>query len=440
MSALQPSPVENWFLNGPPKAELPCLSCVGPSAEDEPLTIEVAARRFPALNRRVGEHRLVYLDNAATTQKPDVVIDTLAHYYREHNANVHRGVHTLSEESTAAYEHARREVAEFLGAPSARQLVFTRGATEAINLVAQGWARPRLQPGDEILLTEMEHHSNLVPWQMVARDTGARLRYVGLHPDGTLRLDEFQALLSNRTRLVAVTHLSNVLGTINPIGEITRAAHRVGAFVLVDGAQSVAHLPVNVQELGCDFFAFSGHKLFGPTGIGGLYGTEGALETLTPVQGGGDMILRVEWHGATWNEIPYRFEAGTPPIAQAIGLGVAVQFLNRLGMEKVAAYEAALTQETLARLDSVAGLTLYGRARDRGSVFAFSLAGLHPHDVAQFLDFQGLAVRAGHHCAQPLMSRLGVPATTRASLALYNTLADVEALVRGLEAARERFA
>lgn len=395
---------------------------------------------FPILSRRVHGRPLIYLDNAATTQKPRPVIQALVDYYERTNANVHRAVHALGEEATERYEGARRKVAEFIGAPSPECIVFTRNATEAINLVSWAWAQPHLRPGDEILTTLMEHHSNLVPWQRVARETGAVLRHIPLTADGRLDLSALDGLLTERTRLVAVTHMSNVLGTINPVAELARRAHAVGARILVDGAQSVPHLPINVQELGCDFLAFSGHKMLGPTGIGVLYIRPEVLEELDPFLRGGEMVREVWPDRATWTDPPLKWEAGTPNIADAIALGVAVDYLQALGMERVREHEKELTRYALERfreLEDREGLVVYG-PRDlevRGGILSFHHPEVHPHDLATLLDRQGIAVRAGHHCAMPLTRLLGVPATTRASFYIYNTPEEVDALVEALRQA-----
>ncbi|MBI4354984.1 MAG: cysteine desulfurase [Candidatus Omnitrophica bacterium] len=397
---------------------------------------------FPILSRQVHGKPLVYLDNAATTQKPHHVIEALRRYYEESNANVHRGIHTLAEEATALYEQAREQVAHFIHAPSARSIVFTRGSTEAINLVAQAWGRWALKPGDEILLTEMEHHANLVPWQLIAQATGATLQFVGLTADGTLDLAHAQALLSERTKLFAVTHISNVLGTINPVADLIRQAHAVGALVLVDGAQSVPHLPVDVQELDCDFLVFSGHKMLGPTGIGVLYGRPELLEAMPPFQGGGEMISNVWLDHATWNEIPWKFEAGTPHIAGAVGLGAAMEYLSALDMAAVRAHEQSLVAYALSAFERLNhDIMIYGPKDPalRGGVIAFNYQNIHPHDVGQFLDGEGVAIRAGHHCAKPLMRRLGVVATARASFYLYNTTQDADRLIAALQKTKETF-
>ena len=401
--------------------------------------VEKLRGEFPALHQSVHGKPLVYLDNAATTQKPLAVLDAMRRFYEKDNANVHRGIHTLAERATAAYEEARLKVARFLGTPCNAQVIWTRGTTESINLVAYAWARPRLKEGDEILLTEMEHHSNLVPWQMVAEDTGARLKFIPIREDFTLDLDRLDELITPRTRLVGVTHMSNVLGTINPVKEIAAAAHAVGARVLVDGAQSVPHMPVDACSLDCDFLAFSGHKMLGPTGIGVLYAKLDALEEMRPFHGGGEMIDQVSLTHSTYKPVPYKLEAGTPPIAEAIGLGAAVDYLADLGMENVQAHEQAVTARALEVLQEIEGVRIHGPLTNRGGTISFSLEGVHPHDLATIVDSEGVAVRAGHHCAQPLMRWLGVPATTRASFYLYNTLEEAKALGRTVRKAREIF-
>jgi cysteine desulfurase/selenocysteine lyase len=383
---------------------------------------------------------LVYLDSAATSQKPRVVLEALRRYYEEYNANVHRGLYRIAEQATLAYEEARAKVARFLGARP-EEVVFTRGTTESVNLVAYAYGDAFVQEGDEILLTEMEHHSNLVPWQRLAERRGARLRFLRVRSDGTLDLDPLDRLLSERTRLVAITHQSNVLGTINPVRYVADRAHAVGAVVLVDGAQSVPHMPVRVADLGCDFLAFSGHKMCGPTGIGVLWGRAEVLDRMPPFHGGGEMIERVELERSTYKAPPHRFEAGTPNIADAIALGVAVDYLEGVGMEAVREHEKSLVRYLLAQLREVDGVRVYGPQDPevRGGAVAFTVEGVHPHDVAQVLDGEGVCVRAGHHCAQPLHRALGVAATTRASVYLYNTPEDVDALVRGLERVRRFF-
>jgi cysteine desulfurase/selenocysteine lyase len=392
---------------------------------------------FPALHQQVNGRPLVYLDNAATTQKPQAVLDALLGFYSRDCANVHRGVHALSQRATDAYEGARETVARFLNARP-REIVFTRGTTEAINLVAYSYGS-RLSPGDEILITELEHHSNIVPWQMLAERTGARLRVAPINDRGEIILEEFQRLLGPRTRIVAVAHVSNALGTVNPVEEICRLAHTYGARVLVDGAQAVPHLAVDVRALDCDFYAFSGHKIYGPTGIGVLFGRWELLEAMPPYQGGGDMIRSVTFEKTLYNDPPYRFEAGTPHIAGAIGLAAAIEYVTRLGLEEIRRHEQQLLQAATRALEEIPGVRIVGTAAHKAAVVSFVLDGVHPHDVATVLDHEGVAVRAGHHCAQPLMERFGLPATTRASFALYNTLEEVDALARAVRRARELF-
>ncbi len=401
------------------------------------MTLERLRADFPILSRTIHGKPLIYLDSAATAQKPRQVLDALRAYYERSNANVHRSIHTLGEEATELLEAARDRVRAFIGAAEREEIVFTRGTTDAINLVAQSWGRRALQPGDEILLTEMEHHSNLVPWQLLAKETGAALRFIPVTDEGFLDLGALDRLLSPRTRLLAVTHVSNVLGTINPIAALVARAREVGARVLVDGAQAVPHLPVGVRGLGCDFYVFSGHKMLGPTGIGVLYGRREVLEPMAPAWGGGEMIREVWLDHATWNDLPWRLEPGTPPIAGAVGLAAAIDYLETVGLAAVREHEAALTRLALERLRQVEALTLYGPldAAAKGGVLAFNLAGVHPHDLAAALDLDGIAVRAGHHCAQPLMRRLGMVGTARASFYLYNTADEVEALVAALSRA-----
>ena len=382
---------------------------------------------------------LVYLDSAATSQKPQGVIDAISGFYSSDNANVHRGVHYLSERATEAYEGARAKVRGFLNAAHAEEIVFTRGTTESINLVAQTHAKTHLGEGDEVLITAMEHHSNIVPWQTICTERGARLRVAPIDDAGELLLDELDALVGPRTKLVAVTHVSNVLGTINPIRRIVDIAHARGARVLVDGAQAAPHLGIDVQAMGCDFYALSGHKMYGPTGIGVLYGRSELLEEMPPYQGGGDMIASVSFESTVYNKVPYKFEAGTPDLAGAVGLGAAIEFLEGLGHEALAAHEHDILAYAIEALSSVPGLRLVGTARAKASVISFLFDGVHPHDIGTILDRQGIAIRAGHHCAQPLMSRLGVAATARASLGCYNTRQDIDALVAGLDTVRETF-
>jgi cysteine desulfurase / selenocysteine lyase len=405
--------------------------------------VEAVRADFPALH--VPHHEgvpLVYLDNAASSQKPRSVIEALDTYYSSYNANVHRGIHKLSEAATAAYEEARIKIKRFINAGNRREVIFTRDTTESINLVAQTWGRANLKPGDVVVSTVMEHHSNIVPWQILAAEKGCTVRYVPVLPNGTLDMDELARLLRDEpVKLVAVMHVSNVLGTINPVAQIAKMAHDAGALILVDGAQSVPHMSIDVQALDVDFFAFSGHKMIGPTGIGILYGKREYLDAMPPWQGGGDMISRVTLNGSTWNDLPYKFEAGTPIIAGAIGLGYAVDYLNKLGMNNVHAHECDVTAYALDRLAEVPGLTVYGPEADqKGAVAAFSMEGIHAHDVAQLLDAEGIALRAGHHCAMPLHDELGIPATARASFYLYNTTAEVDALIEGLYKAKKAFA
>ena len=396
-------------------------------------------RDFPIFDRRIDGKKLVYLDNAATSQKPRQVIQTLTEYYERHNANIHRGVHHLAEEATAAYEEARQKVARFLGAPDTAGLIFTRGTTEAINLVAYAWGRKFLREGDEVVLTEAEHHSNLVPWQLAARATGATLRFIPIREDSTLDMEEAERLIGPRTRLVGCIHASNVLATINPVEELTRMAHDAGALMLVDGAQSAPHLPVDMEKLGCDFFACSGHKMLGPTGVGLLWGRQEILEDMDPFMGGGEMIREVRLDHSTWNDLPYKFEAGTMNIAQAVGLGAATDYLDKLGMQNVREHESRLGEYAYRRLSEIEGITVYGPKIDRTGLISFSLPDVHPHDLSQLLDDKGIAIRSGHHCAQPLMRRLGVAATARASFYLYNNEEEVDALVEVLVHAREFF-
>jgi cysteine desulfurase/selenocysteine lyase len=383
----------------------------------------------------------VYLDNAATSQKPRQVIDELVRYYENYNANIHRAVHCLGEEATAAYEEARAKVAKFINAPSPECVIFTRNTTEAINLVAYTWGRANVREGDEILLTQMEHHSNLIPWQRLAAEKGAKIRYVEMTDQQTLALDGLENLFEARTRIMAMPHVSNSMGTINPVEKIAPEARRNGTAFLVDGAQGAPHLPVDVQAIGCDFYAFSSHKMLGPTGIGVLYARRDLLEEMEPFLGGGEMIRRVDFEGATWNDLPWKFEAGTPNIADAIGFGAAIDYLNELGMDNVRQHEIEITEYALNRLGEFDDITLYGPPdpRERGGVVSFNFGDLHPHDIGTVLDRHGVAIRAGHHCTQPLMRTLGVSGTARASFYIYNTLEEVDVLVEALEAAREFF-
>jgi len=395
---------------------------------------------FPVLRLTVNGKPLVYLDNAATAQKPRPVLDALRKYYETECANIHRGLHWMSEEATRDYEESREKVRQFLGAADVSEIIFVRGTTEAINLVAHSFCRPRVRAGDEILITAMEHHSNIVPWQILCEQTGAQLRVAPINDEGELLLGEFERLLTSRTRLAAVCHISNALGTVNPISEMIEMAHRRKVPVLVDGAQAAPHMPVNVRELDCDFYAFSGHKLYGPTGIGVLYGKAQWLEEMPPYQSGGDMIRSVTFEKTTYNSLPYKFEAGTPHIAGVIGLGAAVDYLNGIGLERAAAYERELLEYATERARRIPGLRIIGTAREKAGVLSFVLEGIHPHDVGTILDREGIAVRAGHHCAMPVMERFGIPATTRASFAFYNTPQEVDALVAGIERVQEVFA
>jgi cysteine desulfurase/selenocysteine lyase len=395
---------------------------------------------FPILGRRVHDLPLVYLDNAATTQKPRAVIDAISEYYLSNNANIHRGVHQLSESATSAYEATRKSVQRFLNAEDASEIIFVRGATEAINLVAQSYGRQRVNAGDEVVVTAMEHHSNIVPWQMLCEEKGARLRVAPINDAGELLLDEFEALLNEKTKLVAVVHASNVLGTVNPVHRIVEMAHAKGVPVLVDGAQAVPHGGVDVRALDCDFYAFSGHKIYGPTGIGVLYGKRALLEAMPPYQGGGDMIRSVTFEKTLYNQLPYKFEAGTPDIAGVVGLGAAIAYVNEIGLSDIVAHEEDLLAYGTEALSAIPGLTLVGTAKEKVSVLSFVLEGIHPHDIGTILDRQGIAIRTGHHCAQPLMLRFGIPATARASLAVYNTAQEIDALAAGIRKVKEVFA
>ena len=401
--------------------------------------VERIRAEFPILAQTVNGRPLVYLDNGATSQKPRRVIEAIRRYYESDNANVHRGLHALSERATNAYEGARDTVRTFLNAADRREIVFVRGATEGLNLIAQSWARPRLQPGDEVLITTMEHHSNIVPWQLVCRQTGAQLRVAPIHDSGELDMEAFANLVSERTRVVAVAHVSNALGTINPARQIVETAHTAGAIAVLDGAQAAAHGPVDVRALGCDFYVLSSHKCYGPTGMGVLYGRAELLEAAEPYQGGGDMIRTVSFEESTWNELPYKFEAGTPNIAGTIGLGAAVEFMTELGMDAIAAHEREVLEYATERLDELDGIRIIGTAPEKAGILSFVVEGVHPHDVGTIVDQHGVAIRAGHHCAMPLMRRFRVPATSRASLALYNTRADIDALVESLHGVKEIF-
>ncbi|HJU23545.1 MAG TPA: cysteine desulfurase [Casimicrobiaceae bacterium] len=394
---------------------------------------------FPILGERVNGKPLVYLDNAATTQKPQVVIDAETAYYEHDNANVHRGVHALSQRATDAYEAARASIARFIGASSPNEIVFTRGTTDGINLVAQSFARPRLREGDEILISAMEHHSNIVPWQLVCEATGAKLAVVPIDETGTLDFDAYQRMLGPRTKLVAMTHVSNALGTITPIARIVALAHAANVPVLVDGAQAIAHIGADVREIDCDFYAFSGHKILGPTGTGALYGKASLLDAMPPYQGGGDMIRSVTFAKTEYNDIPYKFEAGTPNIAGAIGMGEAIEYVRRVGIAAIDHHERELLRYATERVSEVPGLCIVGTAREKAAIISFTLEGIHAHDIGTILDHEGIAIRAGHHCAMPVMERFGISGTARASFALYNTREEIDALATGIERAQRIF-
>ncbi len=404
-----------------------------------PFDLERVRADFPILGRTIRGKPLVYLDNAATSQKPQSVIDAVTRFYTAENANIHRGVHYLSERATAAYDEVREDVTRFINAPSSRQVIFTKGTTEGINLVAQSYGRPQLKSGDDIVITAMEHHSNIVPWQLLCEQTGAELKAASINDRGELDVAELEELLTPRTRLVAVVHLSNALGTINPVKAIVALAHERGIPVLVDGAQAAPHLSVDVQDLDCDFYVFSGHKLFGPTGVGVLYGREDLLERMPPYQGGGDMIATVSLQGSTWAPLPAKFEAGTPMIAQIAGLGAALKYVESLGLERIGSWEHELLAYATERVSEIEGLRIIGTAEHKAGVLGFVMNEAHPHDIGTILDNEGIAIRAGHHCAQPVMERFGVPATARASFAFYNTLEEVDALVTGLGTVKKMF-
>ena len=392
------------------------------------------------MSNHQADQQRIYLDNAATSQKPQVVIDTITRFYSAENANIHRGVHYLSERATVAYDEVREKVGRFVNARTSREIIFTKGTTEGINLVAQSYGRSHLKPGDDILITVMEHHSNIVPWQLLCEQTGATLRAVPINDRGELDLEAFERLLGDRTRLVAVVHVSNALGTINPIKRLVALAHARGIPVLVDGAQAAPHLRVDVQDLDCDFFAFSGHKTLGPTGVGVLYGRESLLERMPPYQGGGDMIATVSIQHSTWAPLPAKFEAGTPMIAEVMGLGAALDYIGAIGLDPIGAWERELLDYATERVSEIEGVRLIGTARDKASVLGFLLEGAHPHDIGTILDDFGVAIRAGHHCAQPVMERFGVPATARASFAFYNTKAEIDTLADGLLTVKKMFA
>jgi cysteine desulfurase/selenocysteine lyase len=413
------------------------------SAVADITSLEAQARRwrddFPLLEQKVHGHDLAYLDSAATTQKPESVISVLGKYYREENANIHRGVYALSQKATHAYEQSRKKVADFIGAKSFKEVVFVRGTTEAINLVAQSFGRVFLKEGDEILVSAMEHHSNIVPWQLVTEQTGAVLRVIPMTENGDLDQDAYAKLLSAKTKLVALCHVSNAIGTVNPIKDMIAQAHAFDVPVLIDGAQGVPHTKIDVQDLDCDFYAFSGHKMYGPTGVGVLYAKEEYLERMSPYQGGGDMILSVTFEKTTYNEIPYKFEAGTPNISGVIGLGAAIDYVSQIGMDRIASYEASLMGLAVEKLRDVDGLRFIGEPKQRAGALSFILEGIHPHDLGTILDMEGVAIRTGHHCAQPVMTFFAIPASARASFGLYNNEADIDALVSGLAKAKEVF-
>lgn len=402
------------------------------------MDVQHVRKQFPILDQEVNGHPLVYLDSAATSQKPFPVIEAVEKYYKQDNSNVHRGVHTLGARATEGYENAREKVRRFINARSRRETIFTRGTTSALNIVAHSYARAVLQPGDEIVITPMEHHSNIIPWQQAAKATGAELKYIPLQEDGTLSLEDVKKTVSERTKIVSVVHVSNVLGTINPVKEIAAIAHAKGAVMVVDGAQSAPHMAIDVQELDCDFFAFSGHKMCGPTGIGVLYGKEKLLNEMEPVEFGGEMIDNVDLFDATWKELPWKFEGGTPTIAGAIGLGAAIDYLTAIGFAEIEKYEHALTAYAFEQMEKLDDIELYG-PRERAGLVTFNLRDVHPHDVSTVLDAEGVAIRAGHHCAQPLMRWLKQTATARASFYVYNTEADIDRLVQGLLKTKEYF-
>jgi len=406
---------------------------------ETPFDVARLREDFPALKQLIHGHPLVYLDNAATAQKPQAVIDAIVKFYAVDCANIHRGVHELSQRSTKTYELARSKVKKFLNAPHQHEIIFVRGTTEGINLVTQTWGRKNIKAGDEIIIAGLEHHSNIVPWQMLCEESGAHLRIIPINDRGELLLDEYARLLNPRTKMVAIGHVSNALGTINPAREIIRMAHAAGALTLVDGAQAVPHMKVDLQDLDADFYAFSGHKLFGPTGIGVLYGKTDLLNAMPPWQGGGDMIRTVTFEKTTYNDLPYKFEAGTPDIAGGIGLGAAVDYVNHIGIENIAAYEHELLLYGTEAVSQIPGLRIIGTAREKAAVISFVMEGIHPHDIGTVLDRMGIAVRTGHHCAQPVMDRYQIPATTRASFAFYNTTAEIDSLVAGLQKVKEIF-
>lgn len=408
---------------------------IAPATISNSLDVYNIRRHFPALGREVKGHPLVYFDNAATSQKPQAVIDALANYYTSYNANIHRGIHTLAEEATAAYEATRDTVQRFINAAGREQVIFTRGTTEGINLVAQTWGRQNIKAGDEIIISAMEHHSNIVPWRMLCDEKGAILKIVPINEEGELLTGEFEKLLSDRTKLVSITHASNALGTINPVETMISKAHKAGAVVLVDGAQSAVHLDIDVQQMDCDFFAFSSHKVYGPTGVGVLYGKKHLLESMPVYQGGGEMIKEVSFEKIIYNDLPYKFEAGTPNIADTIALKAALDFVNNIGKEKIRRHEHDLLIHASSELEQIPGLKIIGSAKQKVSLVSFVVGGIHPQDLGILLDNKGIAVRTGHHCAQPLMNYFGIPGTTRASMAMYNTKEEIDILITALKKA-----
>lgn len=415
------------------------VNCKTRSASSLLLDVQKVRKDFPILKRKINGKPLVYLDNAATTQKPQVVIDAIQRYYSEDNANIHRGIHFLSEQATQSYEEARNKIKNFIHAPDKREIIFVRNTTEGINLVAQSYGRKFLKAGDEIIVSLMEHHSNIVPWQILCEETGAKLRIIPINDDGELLMDEYGKLLNEKTKFVSVAHVSNALGTINPVQKIVELAHQRNVPVLIDGAQAVPHLKVDVQKIGCDFYVFSGHKLYGPTGIGALYGKSELLKAMPPYQGGGDMISSVTFEKTTYNVLPYKFEAGTPNIAGAVGLGSAIDYINTIGIENIAAHEYELLSYATEIISKIPKVRLMSKAKEKTGVISFTVDSIHPHDVSTILDQEGIAIRAGHHCAMPLMQRLGVAATCRASFALYNTKEEIEILEKGIRKAVEVF-
>jgi len=395
--------------------------------------VDLCRHHFPLLRQRVNGKPLVYFDNAATSQKPQIVIDTIMRYYMEENSNIHRGVHYLSERATQAYEEVRSKVQRFINAASDREIIFVRGTTEAVNLVAYSYGRTHVGPEDEVVISALEHHSNIVPWQILCQEKGAKLRVIPMNDDGELLLDEYEKMLNVRTKIVSLVHVSNALGTINPIKQMVALAHARGVPVMVDGAQAVPHMRVDVRDLDCDFYAFSSHKMFGPTGIGVLYGRESLLEAMPPYQGGGDMIKSVTFEKTIYNDLPHKFEAGTPSIASGMGLGAAVDYMNQINLDAVAAFEHDLLVYATEALSKIPRVHIVGRAKEKAAVLSFVIEGIHPHDIGTVLDLEGVAIRTGHHCAQPVMQRFGIPATARASFAFYNTKEEVDILVKGIE-------